>query len=67
MGKDTVEFIKELLKLEVASRKHRMMDCIDNGFDAYIKDRINDYRNALNALNDFIGWEEDQEFAETAE
>ena len=64
MKKDTFEFIKKLLNQEVDMRKDRMMDCINNGFDAYLKDRIGNYREAFNARDDFCEWADDQDFEE---
>ena len=62
MEKETFELIRKLLNCEVDIKKNRMMDCINNGFDAFIKERINEYREVFYARDDFLEWAEDQDF-----
>lgn len=67
MNKETIGIITKLLNLEVNLKRDRMMDCINNGFDAYLKDRINDYREAFHARDDFREWVDEQDLEEGEE
>jgi hypothetical protein len=62
--KSTAVYIVRLLNCEVSRTKAKMMDCIDNGLDAFLKDRIAEYREALHARDGFCGWVDDQKFEE---
>lgn len=61
MKNDTIELLKELVRCEVEIKRQRMMDCINNKFDAYLKDRIAEYRRVYDARDDFYEWLETQE------
>lgn len=64
MNKNDADFIVRLLNCELESRKSSMMSCIDKGLDPYIKERIEKYREALNARNEFRDWMDDKDFEE---
>lgn len=67
MNRDTISFIVRLLNQEVNSRESSLMSCIRNKSDAYMNDRIKDYREAFDAREDFFNWVDDQDFKDGEE
>lgn len=61
MKPETIEIIRELLKSELMTKKDRMLNYIENGYDVELPKRIAEYRDMFNALEDFEQWEYEQE------
>lgn len=61
MKRETKEKIKEVLRQDVNDRKDRMLHMIDNNYDIGLDVRIEEYRTALKALEDFEEWLDEED------
>ncbi len=62
MNSGTTEYIRAVLLRNMQEKKSYMMTAIDNVLDDIrTKERIEEYREANNALNDFDEWLVEQE------
>lgn len=61
MKQETIATITKLLNNEVACKKDRMMDCINNNLENSISERVKAYQEYYNAKLDFEDWVDEQE------
>lgn len=57
---ETIAKILDLLRFDVDDRKDRLMRMIESGFDDGLKERIEEYRVAYKALDNFEDWADEQ-------
>ena len=55
MKQDTVDYIRNMLKMEIDARRSMMLDAIGNKFPS-MNDRIKQYQETYEAEQDYLEW-----------
>lgn len=61
MTPKTINKISTLLRMDADDRRDRLLNMIEGGFKVGLDERIEEYKAAFDALNEFNEWVDEQD------